>query len=56
MSNYGIKYIIITNSIKCQFGLHHCDGLVETIEMDISFDNFGVRMQKILKEQIILGC
>jgi hypothetical protein len=37
MSNYRIKYSIITNNIKFQFGLHHCDGLVETIEMDILF-------------------
>jgi hypothetical protein len=37
MCNYGIKYIIITNNLKFQFGLHHCDGLVETIEMDILF-------------------
>jgi hypothetical protein len=37
MSNYGIKYIIITHRLKCQFGLYHCDGLVKTIEMDISF-------------------
>jgi hypothetical protein len=29
--------------------------LVETIEMDISFDNFGVWMQKISKEQFIMG-
>jgi hypothetical protein len=37
MSNYRIKYGIITNNLKCQFELHHCDGLVEMIEMDISF-------------------
>jgi hypothetical protein len=48
MINYGIKYAIITNNLECQFGLHHCDGLVETIEMNLSFDNFGVGMQKIL--------
>jgi hypothetical protein len=35
--------------------LHHCDGLVKTIEIDISFDNFGVWMQKILKGQNIMG-
>jgi hypothetical protein len=35
MSNYGIKYIMITNSHKCQVGLHHRDGLIETIKMDI---------------------
>jgi hypothetical protein len=46
MSNYRIKYGIITNNIKCQFGLHHYGGLVEMMEMDISFDNFGVRMKK----------
>jgi hypothetical protein len=56
MSNYRIKHGIITNNLKCQFGLHHCDGLVETIEMDISFDNFGVWMQKILKGQFVMGC
>jgi hypothetical protein len=37
MSKYGIKYIIINNSLKCQVGLHHCDEVVEMIEMDISF-------------------
>jgi hypothetical protein len=47
MSNYGIKYTIITNNLNCHFGLYHCDGLVETIEMDISFACFGVRMEKI---------
>jgi hypothetical protein len=54
MRNYRIKYGIITNKLKFQFGLHHCDGLIEMIEMDISFDNFGVWMQKILKEQYII--
>jgi hypothetical protein len=48
MSNYRIKYSIITNNLKCQFVLHHCGRLVETIEMDISFAYFGARMQKIL--------
>jgi hypothetical protein len=47
MSNFGIKYIIITNSLKCQFGLHYCDGLVEVIEMDILFACIRVPMQKI---------
>jgi hypothetical protein len=46
MSEYGIKYIIITNNIKCQFGLDHCDGLVGTIKMDILFAYIGVRMHK----------
>jgi hypothetical protein len=41
---------------NANFGLHHCDGLVETIEMDISFVYFGVRMQKILNAQEIIGC
>jgi hypothetical protein len=40
MSNYRIKYGIVTNNIKCQIGLNHCDGIVKTIEMDISFNNF----------------
>jgi hypothetical protein len=56
MSNYGIKNIIITNNLKCQSKLHHCDKLVEKIEIHISFDKFRVRMQEILKEQFILGC
>jgi hypothetical protein len=47
MKNYRLKYGIIIKNLKCQFALHHCDGLVEAIEMDISFDNFGARMQKI---------
>jgi hypothetical protein len=51
MSNYRIKYSIITNNIKFQFGLHHCDRLVETIEMDILFVRIGVRMKKIRKRQ-----
>jgi hypothetical protein len=51
MSNYRIKYIIIKNYHKCKFWLHHCDGLVKTIEMDISFAYFGVRMKKIGKGQ-----
>jgi hypothetical protein len=37
MSNYRIKYGIIQNNLKYQFGLRRCDGLVQTIEMDISF-------------------
>jgi hypothetical protein len=47
MSNYGIKYIISINSLKCQLRLHHCDGLVEMIKMDILFACIGVAMQKI---------
>jgi hypothetical protein len=43
MSSYGI----IINNLKCQIGLHHCDGLVETIEMDISFAYIGARMREI---------
>jgi hypothetical protein len=35
----------IGNSAKYQIVLHHCDELVETIEMDISFAYFGVRMR-----------
>jgi hypothetical protein len=38
------------------FGLHHCNGIVEAIEMDISFVYFGVRMKKILNAQEIIGC
>jgi hypothetical protein len=56
MSNYGIKHIIITNRLKCQFGIHHCDGLVETIEMDISFAYFGARVQKILNGENNAKC
>jgi hypothetical protein len=55
MSNYRIKYNIITNNIKCQFELHHCDGLDETIEMDILFVCTGVRMKKIEKIDNITG-
>jgi hypothetical protein len=51
MSKYGIKYIIIPNNLKCKDRLHHCDGLVETIEMDILFVCIGVRMKKIGKGQ-----
>jgi hypothetical protein len=54
MSNYGIKYIIITNSLKCQNELHHSDELVETIETDILLGHFGVRMQKISNRQIYM--
>jgi hypothetical protein len=50
MSNYGIKYIIVTINIKCQFGLQHCDELVETIKLDILFIYFGAHMKKILEE------
>jgi hypothetical protein len=37
----------IMNILKCQIGLHHCDGLVETIEMNILLDYFGVGMKEI---------
>jgi hypothetical protein len=37
MRKYGIKYIIINNSLKGQVRLHHCDEVVKMIEMDISF-------------------
>jgi hypothetical protein len=47
MSNYGIKYIIITSSLKYQFGLHHCDGLVEMIKVDILFVCIRVQIKKI---------
>jgi hypothetical protein len=53
MSSYDIKYIIITNSLKCQFGLPHCNGLVETIEMDILFICIGVRMKSIKRQNNI---
>jgi hypothetical protein len=55
MSNYRIKYGIITNNIKCQFGLH-CDGLVKTIKIDMSFAYFGDWMRKISKRKIIRRC
>jgi hypothetical protein len=51
MNNYRIKYGIVTNNIKCQFGLHHCDRHIDAIEMDISFAYFGVRMKKTWKRQ-----
>jgi hypothetical protein len=51
MSNYRIKYGIITNNIKCQFGLHHCNGLIKMIEMDILFVFIRDRMKKIGKRQ-----
>jgi hypothetical protein len=47
MSHYRIQYSIITNNIKIQLELHHCDGLVETIEMDISFAYIGVPTMKM---------
>jgi hypothetical protein len=49
MSNYRIKYDITTNNIKCQFELHHCNGLSEMIEMAILFVCIGVRKKKIEK-------
>jgi hypothetical protein len=49
MSNYRIKYGIITNNSTCQFRLHHCDGLVEMIKLDILFIYFGAHMKKILE-------
>jgi hypothetical protein len=55
MSNYRRKYGIITNNLKWQYVLSHCNRLVEMIEMDISFVYFGVRMQKILNAQKIMG-
>jgi hypothetical protein len=47
MSNYRVKYDIITNNLKCQDGLLHCDRLVKMIETDILFAYFRVWMQKI---------
>jgi hypothetical protein len=41
------RFGIIINNLKCQIGLHYCNGLVETIEMDISFAYFGVRTKEI---------
>jgi hypothetical protein len=35
------------NSPKFPFGLHHCDGLVEAIKMDISSAYIGARMREI---------
>ncbi|CAO2040026.1 unnamed protein product, partial [Urochloa humidicola] len=37
------KYIYLSGT----FGLHHCNGLVETIEMDIWITQFGVRTRKL---------
>jgi hypothetical protein len=52
-SRYDIKYIIITNSLKCQFGLHHCNGPVETTKMEILFVCIGVRMKSIKRQNNI---
>jgi hypothetical protein len=49
MSNYGIKYIIIANNLKCQFGLHRCDRLVDTIKMNILLDYFEAEVENIFK-------
>jgi hypothetical protein len=46
MNQRLIKSIII-NNLKCQIELHQCDGLVEMIEMDISFAYFGAWMKEI---------
>jgi hypothetical protein len=51
MSNYRIRNGFITNNLKCQFGMHLCDGFIEKIEMDISLAYFGVRMKTIGKGQ-----
>jgi hypothetical protein len=56
MSDYRIKYDIITNNLKCQSGLYHCDELIETIKLDILFINFGAHMKKILEEENHMGC
>jgi hypothetical protein len=58
MSNYRIKYGIIQNNLKYQFGLLHYDGLVKTIEVDISFAYFGVWMKRYEKDKfadVIVG-
>ena len=55
MCNYDTKYIIITNSFKCQDGLHYYESLIETIKMDILLDYFGAQMEKILKAQFTKG-
>jgi hypothetical protein len=34
--NQWHRYDIIINNLKFQIGLHHCDGIVEMIETDIS--------------------
>jgi hypothetical protein len=47
MSNYRIKYGIITNNLKCQLELHHFNELIEMIKMDILFTYIGVCMDKI---------
>jgi hypothetical protein len=36
-ANQWLTKGIIINILKCQIGLHHCDGLVEMIKTDISF-------------------
>jgi hypothetical protein len=45
--NQWHRYGLIIKNPKCQIDLHHCNGLVETIEMDISFAYIGVRMREI---------
>jgi hypothetical protein len=47
--NQWHRYGIIINNLKCQIDLHHCDGLVETIEMDISFAYIRARMRYMHK-------
>jgi hypothetical protein len=42
---------VITNSPKYQIGLHHCDVLVEIIEMVILFAYIRIRMKEIWKRQ-----
>jgi hypothetical protein len=46
-ANQWHRYGIIINNLKCQIGLHHCNRLVETIEMDISFAYIRARMREI---------
>jgi hypothetical protein len=54
MSNYKIKCGMITNNIKCRFGLQYCDGHVKAIETDILLGYFEVQMQKISNRQIYM--
>jgi hypothetical protein len=45
--NQWHRYDMFTNNRKCQIGVHHCDGLVEMIETDISFTYIRAQMREI---------
>jgi hypothetical protein len=45
--NQWHRYGIIINNLKCHIGLHHCNRLIETIEMEISFTYIRARIREI---------